>query len=122
MLFTEVPRHVDYARIEKGGVDATQLFTAARQDLAIPEHGDLPSAGAGRFLMLGAGHLWHSAARLCAILGFFLLARTRRQLATVLAALACGYATSLLLVAGGLIPDVALLERARASWWHALQR
>ncbi len=57
----------------------------ARQDLAIPEHGDLPSAGAGRFLMLGAGHLWHSAARLCAILGFFLLARTRRQLATVLA-------------------------------------
>jgi hypothetical protein len=43
------------------------------------------------------------------MLGFFLLARTRRELGTVLVALAIGYAASLPLTTSGLLPDVALL-------------
>jgi hypothetical protein len=110
LLFAEAPQHVDFARVERGGVYATQLFTATRQDVSIPEGGPLPAAGGGKFLMLGATHLWHSLERLCAILGFFILARTRRQLSTVLAALAFGYAASLLLVVGGFTPDAAVLD------------
>jgi hypothetical protein len=110
LLFAEAPQHVDFARIERGGMHATQLFTAARQDVSIPEGGPLPAAGSSRFLMLGASHLWHSLERLCAILGFFMLARTRRHLGRVAAALAVGYTASLALVAAGLIPDAAVLD------------
>ncbi len=110
LLFAEAPQHVDFARIERGGVHATQVFTAAHQDLSIPDGGELPAAGVSRFLQLGAGHVWHSASGLCALLGFFVLARTRRRLITVIAALAVGYAASLLLVAAGLLPEVALLD------------
>jgi hypothetical protein len=110
LLFAAAPQHVDFARIERGGMHATQLFTAARQDVSIPEGGPLPAAGILRFLMLGASHLWHSPERLCAILGFFMLARTRKQLGRVAAALAFGYTASLVLVAGGLIPDATVLD------------
>jgi hypothetical protein len=110
LLFAEAPQHVDFAHIERGGMHATQIFTAARQDVSIPEGGALPAAGSSRFLMLGASHLWHSLELLCALLGFFMLARTRRQLRRVAAALAVGYTASLVLVAGGLIPDTAVLD------------
>jgi hypothetical protein len=109
LLFAEAPQHVDYARIERGGAHAGQLFTAAHHVLSIAREGELPAAGADRFLLLGAGHAWRSAEWLCAILGFFLLARTRRELGTVLVALAIGYAASLPLTSSGLLPDVGLL-------------
>ncbi len=76
-----------------------------------------PSAASCRQRVWIGSYCWArvtrgTAPRGCArSLAFFLLARTRRRLATVLAALACGYAASLLLVAGGLTPDVALLDR-----------
>jgi hypothetical protein len=109
LLFAEQPQHVDFARIERGGVHAAQLFTAPQHVLIIADEGGLPAAGAQEFLWLGSGHAWRSVEWLCALLGFFLLARQRRRLATVLVSLACGYAAALLLTAGGLQPDPLLL-------------
>ncbi len=109
LLFAEAPQHVDYARIERGGAHVGQLFTAAHHVVTVAREGELAAAGADRFLSLGAGHAWRSAEWLCAMLGFFLLARTRRELGTVLVALAIGYAASLPLTTSGLLPDVALL-------------
>ena len=110
LLFDEASQHIDFARIERGAAHATQLFTAARQVLPIAESGALPAAGADRFMVLGGSHVWRAVEWLCAILGFFLLTRTRRQLAEVFAALALGYAASFCLVACGLIADVELLN------------
>ncbi len=117
LLFAEQPQHVDFARIERGGAHATQLFTGTQHVLAIGGEGALPSAGAQEYLLLGSAHAWRSVEWLCAMLGFFMLARERRQpgrqlgprLAAVLAALALGYAAALLATAGDLLPDVALL-------------
>ncbi len=109
LLFAGQPQHVDFARIERDGAHATQLFTAARQVLSVAETGELPAAGAPEFLRLGSAHVARSVEWCCAMLGFFMLASTRRRLAIVPAALAIGYAAALLLTAEGALPDVPLL-------------
>jgi hypothetical protein len=109
VLFAEQPQHVDFARIERNGAHVAQLFTAARRVLSIPAEGALPAAGATEFLLLGVGHAWRSIEWLCALLCFFMLARTHRELASVFAALVFGHAAALLLTAGGLLADGALL-------------
>jgi hypothetical protein len=110
VLFAEEPQHIGFARIERDGVHTGELFTAAHHVLIIAREGELPAAGADRYLELGSRHAGRSAPWLCAMLGFFMLARARRQLVTVLASLATGYAAAILVTAGGLLPDVALLD------------
>jgi hypothetical protein len=110
VMFAEFPQHIDFARMERGGLRTEQIFTASREELSIPPGTQLPAVAAAAFLMLGSSHLWHSADRLCAILGFFMMARTARRLLVALAALIAGYAASVLLAAVGMVPDLKVLD------------
>ncbi|MGH8259753.1 MAG: HupE/UreJ family protein, partial [Steroidobacteraceae bacterium] len=110
-LFGRVPAHVDFARIEAGGHFTQQIFTAERQQLKIESPAAVQAAGLGAYLRLGALHILHSADRLCLLLAVLLLARRRRDVPWIVAALAAGYGLSWLARGAGLIaPHEALLD------------
>ena len=111
VLFERVVGHVNFARIEKDGHAAEQLFTADRQRLQIPDSGALPEAGIGSYIRLGAMHLLHSLDRLCILFGSLLLVRRRRDAALLAAGLVAGYVAALAVSAGGwILPRMWLLE------------
>jgi hypothetical protein len=107
-LFERRPRHVDYARIEVDGSSATQVFTAARQqiDLADPP----AEAGVGIYLGLGASHVARDFQRLCFFLGLMLLARSRRDWFIAALGLTAGYVVSSFLPLMPWVPSAASLE------------
>lgn len=110
-LFDRVPGHVSFARIEAGGHVTEQLFTASRERLPIESPADVPAAGIGRYMQLGALHILGSADRLCFLVATLLLVRGRRDAAQTVLALAGGYALSLLAQASGLLlPEEAMVE------------
>lgn len=110
-LFERAPAHVDFARIEIDGRFTQQLFTAARQRLAVPDTGPVPAAGAGEYVRLGLRHIFGSLERLCFLLAALLLVRRPRDLAGILLSLAAGYGLSLLAHATGwMLPQTAAIE------------
>ncbi len=102
-LFDRVAGHVDFARIERDGRTVRQLFTAAQQDLRVAPGGALPAAGSAQYAHLGVLHLLSDADQWCLLLAALVLVRRGRELASLMAALAGGYALSLLAQATGLI-------------------
>ncbi len=111
VLFERVPEHVNFARVEKAGRSAQQLFTADRQRLPVADSGPLPDAGIGSYIRLGAIHMLHSLDRLCLLLGSLLLIRRGRDAGFLVAGLIAGYAAALAVTAGDwILPRITLLE------------
>ena len=112
-LFERVPSHLNFARVERDGRISEQLFTRARQQLRLTAGQGLPSAGIGRYLRLGVGHILDSPDRLCVLLAMLILWRCKRDVVFGVAGVGLGYA--LALVASALTaaePRSNLLEAA----------
>jgi len=112
-LFDRVPSHVNVARIQVGdGGFVTQLFTAARERIALPAAGsDLSNAGLYEFARLGAGHITNSLDRLCFVLAFLLVSCRPRDLAYLVGGASLGYLLSTAVAISGLIvPRMELIE------------
>ena len=109
-LFDRLPGEINFARVEINGHFSQQLFTAAHPQLQVPTTGALHSAGIGRYVSLGIEHILGHWDRLCFLLGSLLLLRRPRQVRTLIAGLALGYAVSLVVAMGGWItPRMTLL-------------
>jgi hypothetical protein len=112
-LFGRAPGHVNFARIQIHGQSVEQLFTAQRQELALPDDRAVPAAGFGAYLRLGFTHVMRSADRWCFVLGLLLLARRWREVGylVLVLALAGGYLLAVLLsMAGWVLPRLTPLE------------
>lgn len=111
VLFATVPDHVDFASIRAHGQVVQQVFTAGRQQLALPDTGPPPTAGVFAYLRIGLTHFVDNVDRWCVLLGALLLVRRRADVGGVIACLAGGYLLSLALSsAGWLLPRLNLLE------------
>jgi hypothetical protein len=110
-VFSRSPGHIDFARVEKKGHSAEQLFTAGREELAVPDSAAMPAAGVGSYVRLGAVHLAVGLDRLCFLLGLLLLIRRKEDAAYAFAALVAGYVLSMAVSAPGwIVPRASLLE------------
>ncbi len=111
VLFAHSPGHINFARVEKDGRAAPQLFTAAQRTVTVPAGSTVPAAGLGSYARLGATHLLLSFDRLCFLLGSLLLVRRKEEAAYGFAALLSGYAVSLAAAAPDwIVPGATLLE------------
>jgi hypothetical protein len=120
VLFARAAGHVNFARIEKDGHAAEQLFTASRQTLSVPDGVAMPAAGISSYLGLGAMHIALSIDRLCLLLGSLLLIRRKEEAGYAFAALVVGYAASLLVVTPGWIVARPTLLEAFIGYMVAL--
>lgn len=102
-LFDRDPAHVDFARIERDGRSAQQLFTASRQILRVSPEGPVPAASPAQYAKLGLVHLLRGLDRLCLLLAALMLVRSARELGLLMGALTAGYALSLIVEATGSI-------------------
>ncbi len=110
-LFARAPGHIHFARVEQNGRSSEQLFTAGREELAIPDGIGVSAAGAGSYARLGALHLAVGLDRLCFLLGTLLLMRRKEDAAYAFAALLAGYVLSMGVSAfGWIVPRASLLE------------
>jgi hypothetical protein len=111
VLFANVPDHVDFVRIRTHGQVVEQLFTAARQQLALPDAGAPPAAGMGAYLRIGLLHVLSSPDRWCVLLAALLLVGRWVDVGGIILALAGGYLLSLALSASGwVVPRVNAVE------------
>jgi uncharacterized membrane protein len=101
VLFANVPDHVNFALIRTHGQDVEQLFTAGRQQLALPQAGAPPAAGISAYLRIGLLHVLDSLDRWCVLLAALLLMRRWQEAGGIILALAGGYLLSLALSASG---------------------
>ncbi len=110
-LFSRTPDHLNIARIDRDGRVVEHVFTAASQQLQLPDDGMLVAPGLGTWLRMGAQHILHSADRLCFVLGLVLLIRRRRDVGYLILALTIGYGLSMLISRGGWVsPRASLVE------------
>lgn len=113
VLFDRMPSHLNFARIQVGdGAAVDQLFTSARESVALPTTGSQP-AGAGvlEYMRLGVTHVVNSLDRVCFVLAFLLLRYRRRDLAFLVGGISLGYLLSLVVTVSGIItPRMELTE------------
>ena len=104
-LFDRVPSHVNIARIQIGeGGFATQLFTAARERIALPADGSEPSnVGVFEYARLGLGHIASSVDRLCFVLAFLLVGCRRQDPGYLVGGASLGYLLSIAVAISGVI-------------------
>lgn len=111
VLFANVPAHIDFARILTHGQVVEQLFSAGRQQLALPDTGPPPAAGIVAYLRIGLRHVLDSPDRWCVLLAALLLVRRWPDVGGIIVALAGGYLLSLALCASGwVVPRVSAVE------------
>jgi hypothetical protein len=111
VLFATVPGHVDFASIRTHGQVVQQLFTAGRQQLALPDAGAPPAAGLFAYVRIGLLHVLESIDRCCVLLAALLLVRRRGDVGGIIVALAGGYLLALALAASGwVLPQVNSIE------------
>ncbi len=111
VLFATVPDHVDFASFRTHGQVVEQLFTAGRQQLALPDVGAPSSAGIFAYVSIGLRHILDSFDRWCVLLGALLLVRNWRDAGGMVVCLAAGYLLSLALSSSGWVePRVASVE------------
>jgi hypothetical protein len=111
VLFATVPDHVDFASIRTHGQMVQQLFTAGKQQLALPDAGAPPAAGIFAYVRIGLMHVLDSTDRWCVLLAALLLVRRRTDVGGIVLALAAGYVLSLALTSTGwVLPRVIALE------------
>jgi hypothetical protein len=111
VLVGAVPEHVDFATIRTHGQVVQQLFTAARQQLVLPDAGAPSAAGLLAYVRIGLMHVLDNIDRWCVLLGALLLVRRRGDVGGVIVALAAGYLLSLALSATGwVVPRVGVAE------------
>jgi len=110
-FFDAIPGHVNFARIATTGASVEQVFTAARQEVEVPQSGPVRNASLVRYISLGFSHLWRSLDRLCVLLGALLLLRSSRRATLILGGLAAGYAFSIPIAAAGWVaPRMVLID------------
>jgi hypothetical protein len=110
-IFDAVPHHVDFARIQVDGHVVAQLFTVGHQELAVPDAQPVSPASFAAYKELGLKHDLQGIDRWIFLLGAFLLVRRRRDVGYLIAALICGYALSVLVVATGwVLPRMPRIE------------
>jgi hypothetical protein len=110
-LFAAAPGHIDLARIQMNGQVVARLFTAEHQQLALPDDHALSPTSFAQYLGLGLRHVASSADRWVFLLGALLLVRRRLELGYLSAAVAGGYALSLLVVSTGwVVPRMSRME------------
>lgn len=111
VLFAIQSEHLNFARIRTHGRVVEQLFTAGRQQLALPDADAPPAAGFSTYLRIGLQHVLGSPDCWCMLLGALLLVRRWRDVGGITLALAAGYLVALgLLASGWVLPRLSAVE------------
>jgi hypothetical protein len=111
LLFAQVPDHLDFALVQLPEArTVTRVLDAAHQSIIIPPDRAPAGASLAAYVALGGAQMVRQTARIAFVLALLLGLRRREDWITAWIGLACGYALSIGLAAGGVAaarPEVA---------------